>query len=100
MMAKRAEDTNASTVPVAVPAAGGELPRMLTLDQAKEVLNVNTPLVYALVRNGELRAARFGGRGVWRVREADLLAYTEAAYEKTAQRIAAGQIPEETTTGD
>lgn len=30
---------------------------MLTLDQVKEVLNVNTPLVYALVRSGELRAA-------------------------------------------
>ena len=61
---------------------------------------VNTPLVYALVRSGELRAAQFGGRGVWRVREDDLLAYIEAAYEKTAQRIAAGQIPEETTTED
>ncbi|WP_442862060.1 helix-turn-helix domain-containing protein [Arthrobacter sp. H-02-3] len=58
-MAKRTVDTDAP----AVPAAGGELPRMLTLDQVKEVLNVNTPLVYALVRSGELRAAQFGGRG-------------------------------------
>ena len=39
-------------------------------------------------------------RGVWRVWEDDLLAYIEAAYEKTAQRIAAGQIPEETATED
>lgn len=73
---------------------------MLTLDQVKEVLNVNTPLVYALVRSGELRAAQFGGRGVWRVREDDLLAYIDGAYDRTAQRIAAGQIPEETTTED
>ncbi|BCW73643.1 DNA-binding protein (plasmid) [Arthrobacter sp. NicSoilB8] len=96
MTAKRTDDTDAP----AVPGVGGGLPRMLTLDQVKEVLNVNTPLVYALVRSGELRAAQFGGRGVWRVREDDLLAYIEAAYDKTAQRIAAGQIPEETTTED
>ncbi|WP_442862061.1 hypothetical protein [Arthrobacter sp. H-02-3] len=37
---------------------------------------------------------------IWRVREDDLLAYIAAAYEKTAQRIAAGQIPEETSTED
>lgn len=96
MMVKRSADTAA---PARV-AAGGGLPRMLTLDQVKEVLNVNSPLVYALVRSGELRAAQFGGRGVWRVREDDLLAYIEAAYEKTAQRIPAGQILEETTPED
>ncbi len=96
MMARRTEDTNAPPTLTAGPA----LPRMLTLDQVKEVLNVNTPLVYALVRSGELRAAQFGGRNVWRVREDDLLAYIDAAYEKTAHRIAAGQIPEETTIED
>jgi len=93
-MVKRTENTDAQ----GAPAAGWGLPRMLTLDQVKEVLNVNTPLVYALVRSGELRAAQFGG--VWRVREDDLLAYIEAAYEKTAQRIAAGQIPEENAAED
>ena len=96
-MAKRTQDTDAPGAPA---GGGGGLPRMLTLDQVKEVLNVNSPLVYALVRSGELRAAQFGGRGIWRVREDDLLAYIEAAYEKTAQRIAAGQIPEETTSDD
>jgi excisionase family DNA binding protein len=95
-MAKRTEDTDAPPTAAAAPV----LPRMLTLDQVKEVLNVNTPLVYALVRSGELRAAQFGGRNVWRVREDDLLAYIETAYEKTAHRIAAGQIPEETTSED
>ena len=97
MMARRTEEPGAAPP---TPAAGPALPRMLTLDQVKEVLNVNTPLVYALVRSGELRAAQFGGRNVWRVREDDLLAYIDAAYEKTAHRIAAGQIPEETTTED
>jgi excisionase family DNA binding protein len=96
-MAKRTDETE--SLP-ATQAAGVGLPKMLTLDQVKEVLNVNSPLVYALVRSGELRAAQFGGRGVWRVREDDLLAYIEAAFEKTAHRIAAGQIPEDTATDD
>jgi hypothetical protein len=39
------------------------------------------------VRSGELRVARFDGRNVWPVRE-DLLAYIDATYEKTAERIA------------
>ena len=67
-------------------------PRMLTLEQVEEILNLGKPLVYALVRNGELRAAQFGGRNVWRVREDDLEAYINAAYAKTAERIASGQL--------
>jgi hypothetical protein len=31
---------------------------------------------------------------VWRVREDDLAAYIDAAYEKTAERIASGQVPD------
>ena len=88
-MAKRTEETSKNSAPVA-----GPFPRMLTLDQVEEVLNLGKPLVYALVRSGELRAAQFGGRGVWRVREDDLAAYIDAAYAKTAERIAAGQITE------
>lgn len=74
--------------------------KMLTLDQVQEILNLGKPMVYALVKSGELRAAQFGGRGIWRVREDDLAAYIEAAYEKTAERIASGQIPEGDTPVD
>ena len=87
-MAKRTEELSKNGAQVAAPFS-----RMLTLDQVEEVLNLGKPLVYALVRSGELRAAQFGGRGVWRVREDDLAAYIDAAYEKTAARIAAGQLP-------
>lgn len=59
-MAKRTEEVSTSSVPVA-----GAFSRMLTLDQVEEVLNLGKPLVYALVRSGELRAAQFGGRGVF-----------------------------------
>jgi len=39
-------------------------------------------------------------RGIWRVREDDLAAYIDAAYEKTAERIASGQVPEGETSAD
>lgn len=73
-------------------AAAPRLPRMMTLDEVQDVLNLGKPTLYALVKSGELRAAQFGGRGIWRVREDDLAAYIEAAYAATAERIAAGQI--------
>jgi len=57
-VAKRTEELSRNGVPVAAPFS-----RMLTLDQVEEVLNLGKPLVYALVRSGELRAAQFGGRG-------------------------------------
>lgn len=90
-MAKRTDD---SPQTAATPAAPW-LPRMLTLEQVQEILNVKSSLVYALVRSGELPAGQFGGRGAWRVRESDLAAYIESAFAKTAERIAAGQIPED-----
>nr|WP_043431390.1 helix-turn-helix domain-containing protein [Arthrobacter sp. FB24] len=83
-------------MPAAQVAPG--LSRMLTLEQVQEILNVKSSLVYALVRSGELPAAQFGGRGIWRVRESDLAAYIEGAFAKTAERIAAGQIPQEHVT--
>ncbi|UKA69157.1 helix-turn-helix domain-containing protein (plasmid) [Arthrobacter sp. FW306-05-C] len=67
---------------------------MMTLAQVQEVLNLGRPMVYALVKSGELRAAQFGPRRLWRVREDDLAAYIEAAYAKAAERIAAGQVSE------
>ncbi len=38
--------------------------------------------------------SRQDNRGIWRVRADDLAAYIDAAYEKTAERIASGHIPE------
>ena len=68
-------------------------PKMLTIDEVQEILNLGKPMVYALLRSGELRAAQLGPRSIWRVREDDLAAYIDAAYKKTAERIAAGQLP-------
>ncbi len=52
-------------------------------------------LVYSLVRSGELPAGQFGGWGMLRVQESDLMAYIDAAFAKTAERIAAGQVQED-----
>ncbi|MDI3213747.1 helix-turn-helix domain-containing protein [Arthrobacter sp. AL12] len=90
-MTQRTEQVNEN----AAPTTGPVFPRMLTLEQVQEILNVKSPLVYALVRSGALPAGQFGGRGVWRVRESDLAAYIDAAFVKTAERIAAGQIRED-----
>ncbi|MFC0457866.1 helix-turn-helix domain-containing protein [Arthrobacter liuii] len=85
-------------MPAAQAAPG--LSKMLTLEQVREILNVKSSLVYALVRSGQLPAGQFGGRGIWRVRESDLAAYIEGAFAKTAERIAAGQIPQDHVTED
>jgi excisionase family DNA binding protein len=95
-MPKRTEDVNEE----AAPTTGPVFPRMLTLEQVQEVLNVKGSLVYSLVRSGELPAGQFGGRGVWRVRESDLMAYIEATFAKTAERIAAGQIRDDDVTAE
>ncbi|WP_285320693.1 helix-turn-helix domain-containing protein [Pseudarthrobacter sp. lyk4-40-TYG-27] len=39
------------------------LPKMLTMDDVQEILNLGKPMVYALLRRGELRGAQFGPRG-------------------------------------
>jgi excisionase family DNA binding protein len=95
-MPKRTEDLHGEPALTAGPV----FPRMLTLEQVQEILNVKSALVYSLVRSGELPAGQFGGRGVWRVRESDLAAYIDAAFAKTAERIAAGQIKDDDVAAD
>jgi excisionase family DNA binding protein len=58
--------------------------RFLTLADVAETLNISSAQAYALVRSGELRAIKVGGRGQWRVEATELEAYIERAYEQTA----------------
>lgn len=46
-------------------------------------LNVKRVQAYALDRRKELRIVNLGGRGVWRIRRADLEAFREQAYADT-----------------
>ena len=43
---------------------------------------------YALVRNGELRAIKVGGRGQWRVEQSELDRFIAEQYEQTERFIA------------
>ena len=55
-------------------------PRFLLLADVAEILNISGAQVYALVRRGELKAIKIGGRGQWRVEATQLEAYIEQAY--------------------
>lgn len=61
--------------------------RFLTLEDVCEQLAIEKPQAYSLVRSGELRAIKLGGRGQWRVEVSELEAFIERAYAKTAQSI-------------
>lgn len=56
-----------------------------------EILSISRNQAYALVRSGELRAIRVGGRGQWRVSEEALEAYVQRAYERVAEGSRAPQ---------
>lgn len=98
-MPKCTEDTT-PTPPAPPLPVQPVLGRKLNLEQVQEIPNLKAPLAYALVRSGELRAAQLSGRAVWRVRQDDLAEYTDAAFDRTADRIASGQIPEGEVTAE
>ena len=54
--------------------------RFMTLDDVREVLSISSTQAYSLVRSGELRAIRVGGRGQWRIENAELEAYIQRSY--------------------
>jgi excisionase family DNA binding protein len=64
------------------------LGRFLTRKQVSDELNVTMAQAYALIRRGELRAIKIGGRGTWRVGRDDLEAYIELTYAETERWIA------------
>jgi excisionase family DNA binding protein len=57
--------------------------RFLTLADVADVLNISAAQAYALVRSGDLRAIKVGGRGQWRVAESDFEEYIERMYAET-----------------
>lgn len=57
--------------------------RFLQLADVAEVLDISASQTYALVRNGDLKAIKIGGRGQWRVERRELEAFIERAYAET-----------------
>jgi excisionase family DNA binding protein len=92
-MAGQAEKNTAAPSP-------SRFPKMLTLVQVQEILNIGMPALRALVASGELRAVQLGGKRMWRVSEDDLAAYLDLAYEQTRARIDSGQITPDEDAAD
>ena len=65
----------------------GHASPVLTRAQVAEGLSISMPQCYALLRRGELRAAKIGGRGLYRIGRDDLEAYIERTYAETARWI-------------
>ena len=58
-------------------------PRFLTLAEVAEILSTSSAQVYALVRRGDLRGIKIGGRGQWRVETTEFEGYIERMYDET-----------------
>lgn len=64
-------------------------PQVVPLEYVMEELSISRPQAYALVRTGDLKAIRVGGRGQWRIDLVELEAYIQRAY--TASDRGAGR---------
>lgn len=64
-----------------------EQPRFLLLADVAEILNTSQAQVYALVRRGELKAIKLGGRGQWRVQASDLEEYIDELFRRSKEFI-------------
>lgn len=63
-------------------------PRFVTLADVADTLSISAAQAYALVRNGDLRAIKVGGRGQWRVETTELEDYIARAYASTEEYVA------------
>lgn len=69
--------------------------RFLTLADVAETLAISSSQAYALVRSGELRAIKIGGRGQWRIEPAELDAFIERMYAATERYVQDHPVMEE-----
>ncbi|ATG51588.1 DNA-binding protein [Brachybacterium vulturis] len=62
-------------------------PRFVPLSDVAEMLSISASQAYALVRSGELRAIKVGGRGQWRVETTEIESYIQRSYKATANYL-------------
>ena len=62
---------------------GSQEPRFLSAIEVAEVLSVTERVVLGLLRTGELRGIKIGGRGIWRVEATELEDYIQRQYAVT-----------------
>ena len=75
-------------------------PRFLQLADVAEILNISGSQAYALVRRGDVRAVKIGGRGQWRVEASELEAYIERLYAESARFVAEHPFTDEAVDTD
>jgi excisionase family DNA binding protein len=68
--------------------------RFLTLEEIAEELALTRSQVYAMVRDGELPAVKFGKKGHWRVERSRLEEYIAAKYAETAEYVRTNPLAE------
>ena len=85
-----ATEGNRAEYPSAVAA------RFLTLEEVAEELALTRSQVYAMVRDGELPAVKFGKKGHWRIERSRLEQYIVAKYAETAEYVRANPPAEPT----
>ena len=61
--------------------------RFLSLADVAEILSISMSQVRALVRSGELKGIQIGGKGTWRIEDAQLQDYIDRMYARTQQRL-------------
>lgn len=54
--------------------------KFMTLEDVQSVLSISSCQAYILVRSGQIRAIRVGGRGQWRVEHNELEAFIQRSY--------------------
>ena len=63
--------------------------RFLTAGQVAEELATSEIQVVSMLRRGDIRAIKLGGRGQWRVERSELEGYIQRAYEETEREMQA-----------
>lgn len=65
----------------------GDLPQFVPLEHVQAQLSISYIQALALVRSGQLRAIKVGGRGQWRVSLDAFENYIEERYAEAAQLV-------------
>ena len=70
-----------------MPLGSDDKARFLRLGEVAEILSTSENQIYALVRRGDLRAIKIGGRGQWRVERDQLEAFIAEQYTAAKEYV-------------
>ena len=74
--------------------------RFLTIAQFAAELNVTESQAYALVRTGQIRAIKVGGRGQWRLERSVIEEFIAGAYKDAGAYVSSHPDQGENADGD